>query len=117
MSNKQKSFLTLLFKRMDYMHGKIYKIISDKGDKVYIGSTTRINLLYRLGNHKSQYKRWKDGKSKSKMSSFELFEEYGVENCSIVLLEKFSCSSKTELEFKEAEYINSMECVNKLMKK
>ena len=74
----------------NYNNGKIYKIQSHLGDKIYIGSTTKQYLSQRMTYHKSSYTAWKAETGK-KTTSFELFEEYGFENCEIVLIELFSC--------------------------
>ena len=66
--------------KMDYQKTKIYKIISDVGDKIYIGSTTKDTLAKRMAEHRSCYKRWKAGLC-GKTMSYELFDEYGIENC------------------------------------
>ena len=97
---------------MNYENGKIYKIESALGDKVYIGSTTKQYLSQRMENHRSKYKN-KDSQ-KGKCTSFKLFDEYGVDNCNILLIEKFSCSSKDELVAREAFYIKQFNttCVN-----
>ena len=47
------------------------------------------------------------------MTSFLIFDKYGLENCKITLLEDVSCSSKNELLAREAHYIRTMKCVNK----
>ena len=86
--------------KMNYENGKIYKIESALGDKVYIGSTTKQYLSQRMDKHRSCYKN-KDSQ-KGKCTSFKLFDEYGVDNCNILLIEKFSCSSKDELVAREA---------------
>jgi ribosome-interacting GTPase 1 len=54
---------------------------------------------------------------KNKTTSYDLFDEYGLENCKIVLIESFPCSSKDELIAKEAHYIRTLECVNKVIPK
>jgi hypothetical protein len=97
---------------MNYERTKIYKIESLLGDKIYIGSTILKYLSDRMTKHRADYKRWKQGIG-GKVSSFELFEEYGVENCIIVLLESCSCKSKDEKNARESHYIRTMECVNK----
>lgn len=66
------------------MTSKIYKIHSIKGEKVYIGSTKKKYLCSRKIDHLSKY-RLKKGKH---CSSYDLFNEYGVEHCSFVLLEE-----------------------------
>jgi len=96
---------------MEYQNSKIYKITSHLGDKIYIGSTTR-RLCNRMASHRNAYKDWKADK-RTKTTSFDLFDEYGVENCSIVLIEAFPCSSKDEKNAREAHYIKALDCVNK----
>ena len=98
----------------DYSKGKIYKIQSHVGDKIYIGSTTKQYLSQRLVQHRTRYKIWKNGKT-DKTRSFELFEEYGIDNCEIILIENFPCESKDQLNAREAHYIKSLSCVNKII--
>jgi hypothetical protein len=98
---------------MNYKNGKIYKIESHVGDKIYIGSTTKQYLSQRLVHHRSDYKSWQNGTRLNRVNSFILFEEYGVENCQIVLLETFPCNSKDELHSREAHYIKTITCVNR----
>jgi hypothetical protein len=98
---------------IDYLKTKIYKIESHLGDKVYIGSTTNEYLSQRFQNHKSSYKRWKQEKPNSFTTSFLLFDEYGVDNCQIVLIEECKCNSKDEKNAKEGHYIKAINCVNK----
>jgi len=97
---------------MDYSKGKIYKIESYLGPKIYIGSTTKHYLSDRLASHHGDYKRWKQG-LRSKITSFNIFEEYGIKNCRITLIESCSYNSKDELKSREAHFIRSMDCVNK----
>jgi hypothetical protein len=96
----------------DYSKGKIYKIESHLGDKIYIGSTTKEFLSQRMSNHRADYRTKTDRVNKAS-SSMEIFREYGVENCRIVLIENYPCNSKDELISKEASYIRSLPCVNK----
>lgn len=98
---------------MNYKNGKIYKIESHLGDKVYIGSTTKKYLSQRFSQHRSGYSRWKSGDKISHLTAFDMFDEYGLEHCDIVLVENFSCNSKDELHAREAYHIKLMNCVNK----
>tara|TARA_R110000822_G_scaffold12572_2_gene45367 strand:+ start:388 stop:954 length:567 start_codon:yes stop_codon:yes gene_type:complete len=99
---------------VNYANGKVYKIESSLGDKIYIGSTTKAQLSQRMSTHRADYKRWKDGK-RGAVSSFQLFEEYGLENCKIVLLEDCPCETNDQLKAREAHYIRTLECVNKFV--
>jgi uncharacterized membrane protein YheB (UPF0754 family) len=47
------------------------------------------------------------------ITTFSLFDEFGVENCKIELVELFPCNSKIELEQREGFYIKNNDCVNK----
>ena len=96
---------------MDYKNGKIYKITDIAYTKMYIGSTCQ-PLSKRFTNHKALFKLWKDGKH-NKVSSFDLFEEFGIENCKIELIENYECNCKDELQKKEGEHIKNNDCVNK----
>jgi hypothetical protein len=98
---------------VNYQNTKIYKIESHLGDKIYIGSTTKEYLSQRMVTHKSGYRRWKNGVTKAITMSYLVFDEYGIDNCSIVLLESFPCNSKDEAHSKEAHYIKTLDCVNK----
>ena len=97
---------------MDYKNGKIYKIESHLGDKVYIGSTTKQYLSQRMVAHRNDYKKWRNNKS-GYVRVYELFNEYGIENCHITLIEIFPCNTRDELRAKEGFFIKSVACVNK----
>jgi hypothetical protein len=87
---------------------KLYKIYSDKGEKVYIGSTIKQYLCNRWNDHKSDY-RHKERHCTSK----ELFDEYGMENCKCELLESFPFTTKREMLFRERHLMESTpHCVN-----
>ena len=99
---------------VNYQNGKIYKIESHNGDKIYIGSTAKKYLSQRLVAHRDDYTSWKKVDStRFNFTSFKLFEVYGIDNCFITLLESYPCNSKDELAAREAHYIKSMSCVNK----
>jgi len=100
---------------MNYKNGKIYKIESHLGDKIYIGSTTKQYLSQRLVHHRYDYKEWQSGKRPRRVCSFILFDEYGIENCDIVLIESYPCDTKDELHAREAHYIRTMSCVNRVI--
>ena len=97
---------------MNYQKGKIYKIESHLGPKIYIGSTTKEYLSQRMTMHRYRYKAWKNEKY-HRITSFELFDEYGIDNCNIILLELCPCNTKDELTSRESHYIRTLDCVNK----
>jgi hypothetical protein len=93
----------------DYKQGKIYKIVSDKCDGVYYGSTVQ-PLMERWRLHKSNFNAWKKGGRIC--ACFKLFDEYGIDNFRIELVEDYPCDNDEQLRMKEQEYIDSNECVN-----
>jgi len=97
---------------VNYANSKVYKIWSTQGDKIYVGSTTKQYLSQRMDKHRSDYKRWKNDKTHL-ITSFKLFEEYGLDNCFIELLEAKDCKSKDELAQLEGKYIRNLDCVNR----
>lgn len=103
---------------VSYENAKIYKIIGpNSSDPCYVGSTTKKYLSQRKSKHLENYKLWQkseDKKKYRKMMSFDLFEQHGPENCQIILLEAVNVNSKDELRMKEQEYINKLDCVNKV---
>ena len=97
---------------LNYDQSKVYKIWSPNGDKIYVGSTTKQYLSQRMTAHRNNYNTWKNGKC-CLTTSFLLFDEYGIDNCFIELLEAKLCSSKDELKQLEGGYIRNLMCVNK----
>ena len=97
---------------VNYNNGQIYKIEDLVGEMFYIGSTTKSRLCQRMVEHRAAYERWKAGKC-GKVTSFDIFEKYGIKNCRIVLIENYPCESKDELTSREAHYIRTVVCVNK----
>ena len=99
---------------VNYQNTKIYKIESHLGPKIYIGSTTKEYLSQRMDSHRSGYKHWKNGNG-GNMSSYQLFDDYGLENCNILLIESYPCNSKDERASREGYYIKTTHCVNKII--
>jgi hypothetical protein len=91
-----------------YQTGKIYKIVSQNTDKIYIGSTIQ-NLDDRLKQHYLAVKTHQNGNA-NKTTSQEVLDS----SSSIVLIENFPCNSKLELETRERYWIeqNLDCCVN-----
>ena len=94
-----------------YQNAKIYKITDIAYNKCYIGSTTE-ELSQRMARHRRYFKQFLIS-DKRFISSYDLFNEYGVENCKIELIEYFKCDTLQELRKREGEHIKNNVCVNK----
>lgn len=84
---------------MNYQNGKIYKIVSDNTDKIYIGSTCS-PLSKRLYQHKNAFNNQKAGRRI--VTSIKLLELGEVD---IILIENFPCNNKNELHARERFWI------------
>ena len=95
-----------------YEKGKIYKIVDIGYNKMYIGSTCD-DLKKRFERHRSKYKKeFSQGKGDN-TRAYWLFQEFGVENCKIELIENYPCNSRAELEKREGEIQKQNDCINK----
>lgn len=114
------------------MCGKIYKLVpknavsddiseitsdssldSDSDSDTYIGSTTK-PLNHRLNQHKSDYKRYLNGK-RGYVSSFSLFERYGDNGIEIILVENVDDTTNEKLKLRERYHIKNTHCCNKVI--
>ena len=93
-----------------FQEGKIYKLVSDKTDRIYIGSTTD-PLIRRIKEHRTMF-RFYMRHNEGYYSGLELFKEGNV---SIELIEKHPCNSREELFAREDFYIqlNRDKLINK----
>ena len=94
---------------INYQNGYIYKIWSLQTEEIYIGSSTTDQRM-RLNQHKRQYKRFLQEKTKNYYTSFEIVK---YPDCKIEIIEKFPCNSKDELEKREGEIQRATECCNR----
>jgi hypothetical protein len=94
---------------IDYSKGKIYKIVSDNFDDVYIGSTTQKYLSSRMAQHRGDYRKYKkgyarpDGRKTEFCSSFTIIEK--DPEARIVFIVNAPSTSKAELEAVEREHM------------
>jgi hypothetical protein len=86
-----------------YNNGKIYKIVDNTSDMVYVGSTC-MNLEQRLKHHEVNYRRFKTGKY-SFMTSFEILENNDYK---IQLIKNYPCENKQELNLEEGKIIKEL---------
>ena len=94
-----------------YQAGKIYRITDNGYHSFYYGSTIE-SLSRRMGSHRRSYSDYKSGKYHY-TTVFSIFDEYGVDNCKIELVENFPCSNREELHKREGHHIQNNDCVNK----
>jgi hypothetical protein len=95
----------------NFINGKIYKLISNFTEQIYIGSTCQ-TLPRRKAKHKNDYKRYKEGKC-NYMTSYELLKLGDID---IILIENYCCLSKKELLERERHFIeNSKNCINEVI--
>lgn len=93
-----------------YRNGKIYKLVSNHTNQVYIGATCT-TLTKRKCQHKKSYKRWLNKKSQY-ITSYEIMK---YDDCDIILIELFPSDSKIELHARERHFIETLDCVNKVI--
>ena len=84
----------------DYSKGKIYKLVSNKTNDVYIGSCL-MTLSTRLSGHRSK---------SNQTSSKKLFIDDAI--ITIALIEPYPCNSKNELKARELFHIMNTPCIN-----
>lgn len=81
---------------VNYQNGKIYKIVNDVDDQIYVGSTTQ-KLYKRIDGHKQKAK--KPNHEGSKL--LDLMSELGPDHFKIILLEEYPCQNSEQLRAKE----------------
>jgi len=99
----------------NYELSKIFLITPKIGTerKGYIGATTKNYLSSTLASSIIQYQQFKSGKSKTHSILYDLFDDVGPSNCSIILIEAFKCNSKNELNSKLFDIVNiTSNCIN-----
>ena len=96
---------------VDYSKGQIYKIWDKTFTKCYVGSSVQ-PLCKRFQKHKSDYENFLNNRCRY-VSVFDLFDEFGVDNCKIEWVEDVVCNSKKELQAREGDHIRNSSCVNK----
>jgi len=84
---------------MNYNQGKIYKIVCNNTNNIYIGSTIKKYLCDRLSLHTHKYRNLKEKSNRG------VFSIIGGGNYKIELIENFSCNNKKELLEREKEII------------
>jgi len=84
---------------VNYGNGKIYKVICSETGRVYVGSTT-VTLSRRMTNHRA-------------LSNTAMTKDF-IDG-KIFLIEDYPCERKEQLLSRERFFIESMDCVNKII--
>lgn len=84
-----------------YSNGKIYRLVNNVDDEIYVGSTIQ-PLAKRKGGHQVTAKR------KPLQNVYSHLSKIGWENVEIVLIENYPCNSKDELERRERYWIDEL---------
>jgi len=96
-------YYTIINNMVNYSDGKIYKLVNNVDDKIYVGSTCG-TLRLRKSTHKwdAQRKRQKDRKV------YKHLNQVGWGNVEIILIEKCECKSRDELHRRERHWIDEL---------
>ena len=95
---------------VNYQNGKIYKIIDNTNNNIYIGSTAEKRLCRRLQKHKSCYKCYLNPNIKQGyMRSFDILKNNDYK---IILIEDCPCENKEQLLSREQYWIDKLDCIN-----
>ena len=86
---------------VNYQNGKIYKLVNNVDDEIYVGSTTT-SLSRRKGGHVDKAKYYPNRKL------YKHLLEIGWSNIRIILLESYSCKNKDELAAREQFWIDKL---------
>ena len=106
--NLKALFIKYIKHRENLNKGKIYKLVDNTNENIYIGSTCN-SLNKRLSQHNSHYKRYLK-RQYGNMKSFDIIKN---NDFTIKLLEKCNIKTKQELYQRERYYIENNECLNK----
>ena len=92
---------------MDYSKAKIYKIINDVSDDIYIGATCQL-LSKRMAEHRKSMKSKRD----NHLKIYQKMLEIGVEHFKILLIAETPCENVEQLRAIEGEYIRQLGTLN-----
>ena len=91
--------------------GTVYKIEYKDEGIIYIGSTLE-KFNKRINKHLHKYKGYLQGKTKTSLSIYHYFDEFGIDNFKFEKIKEYKCCDKNHLFAYEQLYINKTDCVN-----
>ena len=94
---------------VNYLNGKVYKIVDNTNGNIYIGSTAEPTLARRLAGHVGKYKhKVKTGKG-ANCKSYDIIKNGDYR---IVLIDNCPCRCRDELNSREQEHLDKNDCIN-----
>ena len=90
----------------DYSKGKIYKILNNIDDEIYVGSTIE-KLSTRMAHHRYSLKK------RPHIKLYDHMNKLDVKNFYIELIENYPCNDGDELRAREGYYIREIGTLNK----
>ena len=91
----------------NYQNGKIYQIVNDIDDEIYVGSTTKA-LSARMADHRKAL----NHKTKKNSRFYKFMTQLGVEHFRIELIKNHPCESVEELRAEEGKFIKERGTLN-----
>lgn len=88
-------------KNKRYENGKIYKLVNDIDEKIYVGSTCN-SLAQRFGYHKL------DGEINGHRQVYKHLNLIGWQNVHIILIEEYPCKNKEQLISRERYWYDEL---------
>jgi len=86
---------------VNYSNGRIYKLVNDVDDKIYVGSTTT-----RLSKRKCQHNALARRRPITRV--YKHLNEVGWEHVDIILIENYECKTKEQLHARERHWIEQL---------
>lgn len=93
---------TTLTPRKDYKKGKIYKLVNDVDDKIYVGHTAT-TLAKRMDYHRNKAKQHPNRHVYAHLNTL------GMTNVRVVLVEEYPCDNKDQLRAREQYWIDELQ--------
>lgn len=88
---------------VNYQDGKIYKIVNSVDNTVYVGSTAQKYLSHRMTTHRARAKC-----ADQTTPLYCAMRQHGTDAFRVLLIHKFPCNSKAELEAEEYKVLNAV---------
>ena len=86
---------------MNYQNGKVYKIVNDVNDEIYIGCSCQA-LSKRMTEHR------RCASLNSQRTLYQAMNRIGIEHFKIVLVEECTAQSREQLRAREDHYIRTL---------